>query len=221
MTSRIADYNFHKILRWLLFVDNNLDSSSVQLLYLGAYSELKNKDSDGIVRASDVYHLLKERSSDDTLVLARFMYGVRKLGKKRRGVYCVDHFKKILKIEPPCIEQYDKDAKFNFYQCLVDICVHLEEDRNISKRVRIYACRHVLGVNPNNIRTVAKVLLMMLKDPKVLSEAHQDQLALVLGQVGASSCLIILQNFRSHYKLGEIDWESVKPHLKTENICEF
>ena len=155
------------------------------------------------------------------------MFGLKKLGWKRRGLYCNNQFSKLLKITPPSTEQYDKCAmeeqEFSFYQCLVDICVNLEEDRNISKRVRMYACRHVLGVNPDNERSVAKVFLKMLKDPEILSKDNQDQLALVLGQVGAPSCLVILQHFRSQFndKLHEIHWEHVKPYLKMKNICEF
>lgn len=223
VTSQLSEYHFTKILRWLQFVDENLEGSSIQLLHLGAYYELKNRDSEGMVRPSDIYHLLKEGSSDDAHVLARFMYGLNKLGRKRRGLYCNSQFYKILQIEPSSTEQYKKRAmkeqEFGFYQCLVDISVSIEEDRNISKRVRMYACRHVLGIIPE--KTVAKVFLKMLKNPDILSKDNQYQLALVLGQVGASSCLIILQHFRSQFTLDEIDWEHVKPYLKMENICEF
>ena len=223
--SQGSQYNFNRILRWLQFVDENLESSSNQLLYLGAYAELKNRASEGITLASHVYHLLKERSNDDTRTLARYMFALKKLGRKRRGIYCNRQFFNILKMQPPSLEEFDvacrENKEFGFYQCLVDICVNIEEDKSLSKQVRIYTCRHVLGVLHENERTVARVFLKMLKRPEVLSKNNQDQLALVLGQVGATSCLLILQYYRSQFKLTEIEWENITPYLKTEQISEL
>lgn len=227
-SSQVSVYNFRKILRWLEFVDGNLDKDSCKyLLCLGAYPEIKGRDYETIVVASNFYHALKERSPNDTQTLARFMYALHKLGRKKRGMYCNSQFKKTLKMDPPpFLEEYEEKAatekEFGFHQCLVDICVTLEEDGNeMSTRVRKYACNHVLGILPQNERTVSKVLLKMLRKPDILSVEHHEQLALILGQVGAKSSLIILQHFRSQFKFDEIEWEKVQPYLRSVNICKF
>ena len=223
--SQESPYNFRKILRWLQFVDENIAASSNHLLYLGAYLEIRDKDYYTIVAASNFYQALKEKIHDDAQTLARFMFALQKLGRKRRGIYCNNHFRKLVKIDPPSLEEYEErertDKTFAFYQCLMDICVALDEEGNkISASVRLYACRHVLGILPQNEPTVARVFLKMLKNPEILSVDKQEQLALTLGQVGANSCLIILQHFRSQFKLIEIEWDKVKPYLKYENICK-
>ena len=221
-TTHDSDYGFNKILCWLEFVDGNLEKSSNDIMYLGAYSEIANRDSDHIVQASNIYHLLREKCINDRQTLARFMFALKKLGRKRHGIYCNTQFFKKVKILPPSTQDYDErtteNDEFGFYQCLVDLCVTLEEDRSTSKRVRMYASRYILGIYPES--TVAKLFLKMLKNPEILSKDNLDQLSLVLGQCGADSCQVMLQHYRLQFKKAEVEWETVTPHLKVEGICK-
>ena len=218
-----SEYGFNKILCWLEFVDSNIDKSSNDIMYLGAYSEIAPRDSEHIVQASNIYHLLRGKCINDSQTLARFMYALKKLGRKRRGIYCNNQFSKKIKVLPPsthdCDDRATENHEFGFYQCLVDLCVTLEEDRSVSKRVRMYVSRYILGIYPES--TVAKLFLKMLRKPDILSKDNQEQLSLALGQCGADSCQVILQHFRLQFKKHEIEWENVTPYLKVEGICKY
>ena len=219
LSSLNPGYEILKILEWLAFVDGHIEKSSINIMTLGLYEITQRAiESNKMDRVSDVYHLLTA-IMDPNEALTRFLYALEKLGRKRRGVYCVTHFERIVGIMRPSTHDYDirvlEERKFAFYQVLVKICIRLEEDRNTSKRVRTYACRHVVG--SATLKTVADLFLKML-DAEDLTVDDQGQLALVLGIIGENSCLEMLQNYRTLFKMDEIEWEQIQPKQRMQNI---
>lgn len=171
---------------------------------------------------SEFYILLQQKSSSDAQALARFMYALQRLG--RRGKHCNRQFRAKTHIDPPSTEVYEERAKtdvlFAFHQCLVEICVSLGEDRNVSDRFKKFVCRYILAVRAKNKDTIAEVFLTMLKQGTI-SKENQDQLALALDQVGARASLVILCHFRSQFKMDDIDVESLTPGPRPDNVCEL
>ena len=222
--SQASPYEYQKIAGWLRLVDDNLDKrTSNQLLFLGAKSEIGEGIVENCKRPSEFYILLSQRSNSDEQALARFMYALQGLGKW--GKYCNREFHKKAKTAPPSLEEYEQRAKsdreFGFYQCLVEMCVSLGEERDVSKRLKKYICRHIIVSRARNEGTIASVFLRMLRYPDVLSVTNQDQLALALDQVGAIRCWYILRQFRSQFNMPEIELESLTPCTREDNICEF
>ena len=218
-----CDYGYHKILGWLRFVDDILDKHRTnELLYLGAYYEIKESLMEKCKRPSEFYLLLRDsRAASDAQVLARFMYALQGLGRK--GNYCIREFSKKTSSTPPSTVEFRslerEDKHFAFCQCLVKMCLTLKEESNISRCFRRYVCHHILVVAPQNEETVAKVFLRWMKRPQIFSEEKHEQLALALDQVGARACLIILQNFRSQFGMPEIEVENLTPYPRDDNIC--
>ena len=217
---RSTQYEFHNIVGWLQLVDDNLDKhSSIQLLHLGAKSEIGTGTVEHCKRPSDFYHLLRQTSSSDAQALARFTYALQGLGKY--GKYCNRQFTKKVKTEPPSTEEHGWRAKnercFGFHQCLVEICVSLRDDPNVYKRFKRYIYHSVL-VRRSQDQTVAKLFLRML-EKSVISEENQDQLALALDTVGATAGLVVLQHFRSQFNLPAIEVENLTPVPREDDIC--
>jgi hypothetical protein len=221
--SLVSKYRYDKILGWLHYVDDNLNKvTSKHLLTLGARSEIGERVAENCKQPSEFFVLLQQRSSTDAQALARFMYALQRLG--RRGKHCNKQFQTITRISPPPTDVYEENAKtqmeFSFHQCLVEICVSLGEDRNVSDRFKKFVCRYVLAVHAKNKETVAEVFLTMLKR-RVISKENQDQLALALDQVGATAGLVILSHFRSQFGMDDIDIEKLTPGPRPDNVCEF
>ena len=220
-----SDYSYHKILKWLQFVDNNLNRyTSIQLLFLGARSEIGEGQYENCKRPSEFYLLLQESGLSPEEALARFMYALKGLGKT--GKYCNDQFFKKTNTHPPSIEVYErlvrenKNKKFAFCQCLVRMCMIFKRDSDISRRFRQFVCQQILAVRAQNEDTVAKVFLRLFTRPDIFSEEKHEQLALALDRIGATACMVILQDFRSQFAMADIDVETLAPQ-RDDNVCEL
>lgn len=204
-------------------MDKNIDKrTACQLFYLGTKSEGIGEGAiEYCKRPSEFYQFLRPVYASGAQSLARFMYALRGLGKQ--GKYCNQQFTPKCKLQPPPMEEFEikakKEKEFAFHQMLVEMCVHLDRDRNLFKRLHKYICRHILIRKFYSDETAADVFLRMLHYPEILSVEKQDQLALALDQVGDAACLFILKHYRSQFDLPEIELESsLKPQQVDDNI---
>ena len=212
MSAATGDFDHDvRILQWLTFVDNQIDRTSLYILKLGLHGEIPQGRMENLTTPSSIYHALKSLLGERK-ALPRFLYALRKLGSKRRGKLCVTNFRNNISTPPEITDEQLEDQWL--YLCLMEMCIDLDGQRDISRRLRNYASRHVLGVNWRHIDHIAHLFVRLLQE-EYISKDNQDKLAFILDAAGAKSCLVILQQYRSNNGLDEIDVDNIQlePHL--------
>ena len=193
-----------KVHKWLQVVDDHIDDSSVEIMKLGLRTELTQTERDNAKRASDLYIALTNHYQDSEVRLARYVYALERLGRRRHGFRVVRRLKEF-SVEKPV--QFDptmcsKPLEFNFYQCLVDISVHL--DTSCHSRLIAYAAKALLdGANPGLIKSPHELLLKLLQ-MRVISKDHQKDLVEALHIIGADKCVEYIHCYRHQNGLPEI-----------------
>ena len=166
----------NKVLMWLQVVDNHIDDNSVEIMKLGLQMELTQTKRDNAKRPSDLYHALANHYQDSEVRLSRYVYALERLGHRRHGFRAVRRLNEF-SIKRPV--QFDptmcsKPLEFNFYQCLVDISVHL--DTSCHSRLIAFAAKALLdGANPGLIKSPHELLLKFLQ-MRVISKDDQKDL---------------------------------------------
>ena len=169
---------------------------------LGMRSEFHQTELDTARKASDIYNILVNKHRE---ALARFVYALEKLGHRRHGFRAVRKLKEF-SIQKP--SQYMPSGgkrevqKFNFFQCLVEICVHL--DANLYSRLFAYSAKVLLGgTNPKKFETPCK-LLICLVNREVMHAGDQTKLVEGLRIIGADKCIEYIHYYRHLNNLPEI-----------------
>ena len=146
--------------KWLAFVDIDLiDNESREILKFGMRTELSQEKRDAARKPSDLYIALSEsthyQNIHPTVLLARFVYALTKLGHRRYGRRAIEQLSRF-SIEKPtefCPAEYMRDDKlqeFLFHQCLVEIMVKLKEGSD-NQLIRYFSKNHFHGANPRMI----------------------------------------------------------------------
>ena len=195
-----------RILQWLTFVDNQIDRTSLYILKLGLYGEIPPGRMENLNTPSSLYHALKSLLGERN-ALPRFLYALKKLGSKRRGILCITNFTNNISTPPEITNEQLKGQWL--YECFMEMCIDLDGQRDVSRRLRNYASRHVLGVNWRHIDHIAHLFERLLQE-ECISNNNQDKLAFILDAAGAKSCIVILQHYRLNNGLDEIDIEHIQ-----------
>lgn len=203
-----ADLQFseeNKLRKWLQVVDDHIEDCSVEIMKLGMRSEPHKAELDRANKASDIYNILANKHDQMDEALARFVYALEKLGHRRHGFRAVRKLKEF-SIKKP--SQYkpsggkDEVKKFNFFQCLVEICVNL--DANLYSRLFAYFAKVLLGgINPKIFETPCE-LLIYLVDREVIQTEDQTKLVEGLHIIGADKCIEYIHCYRHLNNLPEI-----------------
>ena len=84
----VTGSNDDRVRRWLEIVDRHIDNSSVEIMKLGLRTELTQTERDKAKTASDLYYALANHTDSEAL-LARYVYALEKLGRRRHGYRAV------------------------------------------------------------------------------------------------------------------------------------
>ncbi len=191
----------NNVLRWLQIVDNHIDKCSVEIMKLGLQTELTQIERDNAKTASDLYHALANHIESEAL-LASYVYGLEKLGRRRHGFRAVRRLSEFSIEKPFKFDPASKPPEFRFYQCLVDISVHL--DSNYHSRLIAYAAKTLLnGENPGLINSPHELLIKLLQ-MRVISKDDQKELVEALHIIGADKCVEYIHCYRHQNGLPEI-----------------
>lgn len=170
---------------------------------LGLRTDLSQAEREKATKASELYNALAEKHDAET-ALPRFVYALEKLGHRRHGFRAVRQLKEF-SIEKPA--QYNPtgsqlEQEFNFFQCLVEICVHLDAKHH--SRLSAYSAKMFLdGTNPKKIKTPC-ALLTELVEKRVIKTEDQSNLVEGLEIVGADRCIEHIHRYRHLNNLSEI-----------------
>ena len=205
------------ILSWLTFVDVNITESGVHILKLGLFQEISYGKIQNLNAASSLYQALKSRLGRDR-ALARFLYALKKLGRRRHGKHCAEQFDIQVKLPYDHNPEISEDQML--YQCLVEMCIELDSQHEVFSSLRKYVCRHVLRANwrHQKVQNPAFLFVLMLQEGHISVE-NQDKLAKSLDQVRAQSCLVILRHYRNKYGWPEINADP--QYEEFEDICKY
>ena len=193
------------MLKWIQAVDNHIDENSVEIMKLGMKTELTQMRREKARKPSDLYHALANHYPDSEKQLARYVYALEKLGRRRHGFRAVRRLNDFSIKKPaqfvPTGESIDVQ-EFNFYQCLVDISVHL--DVRCHSRLAAYAAKMFLdGENPGLIKSPHELLTKLLQR-QVISKDNQKDLVEALHIIGADKCVEYIHCYRHQNGLLEI-----------------
>lgn len=136
--------------------------------------------------------------------MARYVYALERLGHRRYGFRAIRRLNEF-SIEKPV--QFDptmcsNPLESNFYQCLVDINVHL--NTSCHPRLIAYAAKALLdGANPELIKSPHELLLKLLQ-MRVISKDDQRNLVEALQIIGADRCVEYIHCYRHQNGLPEI-----------------
>ena len=132
MSAATGDFDYDvRILQWLTFVDNQIDRTSLYILKLGLHGEIPHGKMENLNPPSSLYHALKSLLGERK-ALPRFLYALRKFRNKRRGILCVTNFTNSVSTPP---EVTDEQLKGQWlYLCLIEMCIHLDGQRDIPRR---------------------------------------------------------------------------------------
>lgn len=194
------------MLKWVQAVDSHIDENSVEIMKLGmTQSELTQPERENARKPSDLYHALANHYPNLEELLARYVYALEKLGHRKHG------FRAVRKLDDFSIQkpnQFNPTGEstevqdFNFCQCLVDICVHL--DISCYSRLNAYACKTFLdGANPKLISSPQELFMRLLQD-QVITKEKQKDLVEALHIVGADKCVEYIHCYRHQNGLPEI-----------------
>ena len=194
-----ANYSL-KLRVWLLAVNKRLSKSSVDIIKLGLLGD-KNKVPyvvlDRAKQPSDIFTALEEHLGSKEDAVRRFIYALKKLGKQQYGTVCAREYqKRVGKCPPPKLETRNESESFGFCQCLVDICVKIEEE--VSEAIIQY-CSHYLSTNRDRFRSLAHMFTVMCHE-KFIEPQNPEKLAIVLTIFEANECVKYIQNYLSKYK---------------------
>ena len=191
-----------RVRRWLEIVDRHIDNSSVEIMKLGLRMELTQTERDKAKTASDLYHCLANHIIDSEALLARYVYALEKLGRRRHGYRAVRKLNEFSIEKPVKFDPTSNPLEFSFHQCLVDISVHL--DTSCHPRLIAYAAKALLdGANPQLIRSPHELLIELLQ-MRVISKDDQKDLVEALHIVGADKCVGYIHYYRHQNGLPEI-----------------
>lgn len=165
-------------------------------------SEFRQAELDTANKASDIYNILANKHDK---AFTRFVYALEKLGHRRHGFRAVRKLKEFSIKKPsqymPSGRKHEVQ-KFNFFQCLVEICVHL--DANLYSRLFAYSAKVLLGgTNPNTFETPCK-LLTRLVNKGVIHTEDQTKLVEGLRIIGADKCIEYIHYYRHLNNLPEM-----------------
>ena len=203
--STSADEDFtgsdDKVLQWLSIVDDHIDNSSIEIMKLGLRTELTQTERDKAKKASDLYHALTNHIESEAL-LARYVYALEKLGRRRHGFRAVRRLSEFSIEKPVKFDPTSKPLEFSFHQCLVDISVHL--NTSCHPRLIAYAAKALLdGANPRLIKSPHELLIKHLQ-MRVISKDDQKDLMEALHIIGADKCVEYIHCYRHQNGLPEI-----------------
>ena len=208
------------ILSWLNFVDTNIIESSVDILKLGLFKEISYGKIEKLNTASSLYQVLKSQLGRRR-GLGRFLYALRCLGRRRHGIHCTEQFDNQVKLPyNPHPAETSEDQML--YQCLVEMCIELDSQREVFLSLRKYVCRHIIGINWRHpkVQNPALLFLLMLVEGHISVE-NRDTLAKSLDQVRAQSCLVILRNYGNEYGWPEIDVDKEFEDMCKLSVCDM
>ena len=199
----------HELRSWLQMVDDHIDKSSLEIMKLGLRGDVKEGELEKAKSPSDLYNILTKsrlaNKHDSDIILARFVYALEILGHRRHG------FRAVRKLKDNSIRkptQYsptgnqDEIREFNFFQCLVQICVHLDNKHyqplfNYSTKI------YLSGINPSNFNKPTQLLTRLLHE-RIITTEDQNCLVEVLEIVRADKCIEYIHRYRHMNNLSEI-----------------
>lgn len=185
---------------WLLMCDRLIGKSSIPIMRLGFLRDevrLSYHELEQAKQVSDIYNLLEEKFGSHIRAVQRLIHALLGLGHRRHGFECVRRYKeKVGQKPPPKYEIRHESEEFGLCQCLVDICVKIEDDE--ANALRKYCGRYLLETDGENIEDVATLLIKMVHDKKITAEDQQN-FAIALHVVNAKVCIECLQKYRSKY----------------------
>ena len=195
------------MLRWVATVDNHIEESSIEIMKLGLRTELTQAELDPTTTPSDLYHLLERNYCDSEVLLARFIYALEKLGHRRHGLKAVrelDNFdiEKPKQFIPADIIDPTKLQLFNFYQCLVEVCSHLDPSY-YSRLIKLTTKTYLGGRNHKLIKTPCKLFVILLEHRKITKD-DQTCLVEVFHIIGAEKYIEYIHLYRHWNNLPEI-----------------
>ena len=197
----VTGSNDDRVRKWLEIVDRHIDNSSVEIMKLGLRTELTQTERDKAKTASDLYYALANHIDPEAL-LARYVYALEKLGRRRHGYRAVRKLSEFSIEKPVKFDSASKPLEFSFHQCLVDISVHL--NTSCHSRLIAYAAKAFLdGANPRLIQSPHE-LLMNLLQMRVISKDDQKDLVEALHIIGADKCVGYIHDYRHQNGLPEI-----------------
>ena len=176
---------------------------------LGLQTDLQETALDRAQTAAEIYILLTSKHSIE-VSLSRLIYALEKLGHRRHGFRAVRKSRDF-SIEKPSPHVPDGDQekvqKFYFYQCLVEICVHL--DKKYHRRLSAYCASILLdGISPYNMETPCQVLIRLLHRA-IINKDDQNKLVDALGIIGADRCIDDIYKYRHMNNLPEIHKDGI------------
>ena len=197
----VTGSNDDRVRRWLEIVDRHIDNSSIEIMKLGLRTELTQIERDKAKTASDLYRALANHIDSEAL-LARYIYALEKLGRRRHGYRAVRKLSEFSIEKPVKFDPASKPLEFSFHQCLVDISVHL--DTSCHSRLIAYAAKAFLdGANPRLIQSPHELLINLLQ-MRVISKDDQKDLVEALHITGADKCVGYIHDYRHQNGLPEI-----------------
>lgn len=158
----------------------------MDIMKLGMRGELTQTVRDAVLKPSDLYHALAKRY-DGPILLARFIYALEKLGHRRHGCRAVRqlsefYISKPEKFNPATCMRRKKLKFFLFYQCLVEVLVHLGEE-HYPMLMFHFTSTYLHGANPNTIESPAALFTQLL-DKAVIRKDNIDTLVDGLRKIG-------------------------------------
>lgn len=196
---------------------------------LGLQSDLLQDDLDKATRPSNLYNALVKRRLanewDQEVLLARFVYALEKLGHRRygfRAVRKIENFGIKRPAEYCPVGEQAKVKEFHFFQCLVEICVHLDV-KHYRPLYKYSAKMHFNGTNPKLITAPAHLLTLLLYEG-VITIDKQEHLVEALEIIGADKCIENIHRYRHMNNLPEIPGKSSKAsslfkgHSESSNV---
>lgn len=153
---------------------------------LGMRGELTQTERDAAHRPSDLYHALVKHY-EEPVALARFIYALENLGHRRHGHRAVRQLSEFSipkpgRFDPVANMSREEVKSFQFYQCLVDVLVHLEEEY-YPKLISHFTKTYLQGINPNTIDSPC-ALFTQLQDKAIIKRGNTDILADGLRKIG-------------------------------------
>ena len=180
--------------------DRLIGKSSIPILRLGflkGNASLSYHELEQARQVSDIYNLLEERLGSREKAIQRLIYALLGLGHRRNGVLCVRRYReKVGQKPPPRYDIRNELEEFGLCQCLVEICVQIEDD--VANALRKYCGRYLLETSSENIADVATLFIEMVHNKKITAEDQQN-LAIALHVVNAQDCIECIQKYRLKY----------------------
>ena len=170
--------------RWLNHLNRQLEEiDGLEHMKLALYPDIKSLQSrigvGSIKSPTDLFYAVVDQCGDEQIALAKYHCALLSLGKKLRGIACIESAKKQFDFHlPPPLSPEHQTKEFQFFLCLTKISKTLRnqtvEQNGEQSVVKWFTTQKRLNTHPFNIHGLPDLFLRAFQKCIITPDNTQD-----------------------------------------------